>query len=349
MSLIVDIKKKFNNFCLDISFESQSQALGILGASGSGKSLTLKCIAGIEAPDEGIIIFNGKELFNSAKKINLKPQAREIGYLFQNYALFSKMTVQENILAGENGKEHNIKEILEKFRLSGLEKSYPKELSGGQQQRLALARMMTKKPKLILLDEPFSAMDSHLKDELQKELKYYIQEQGQEYVFVSHNQDELYSFSKEIALVDKGKVLIHKERNSLFSEPESFLAARLLGYQNILEIENIDKQQGLFKIKNMELSFHIKKQVANGISHVAIFAQDFKFDEDKKSSNLYMFEIVDSKEKAFTYSYLLKAYGQEDNTHCISWEVNKSQIDRQEIGQIINLSLDVDKIKLLRR
>ncbi len=348
MSLIVDIKKKFNNFMLDISFETKEDYLGILGASGSGKSITLKCIAGIEEPDEGRIIFNGKELYNSAKNINLKPQEREIGYLFQNYALFPKMTVKENILVGEK-EQHNIQEILTKFRLEGLENAYPRQLSGGQQQRLALARMMTKKPKLILLDEPFSAMDSYLKEELQRELKFYIQEQGQEYIFVSHNQDELYSFSKEIALLDKGKVIMHKERNALFSEPETFLAARLLGYQNILEIINIDKQKGLFEIKNMSLSFDLKKQVANGISHIAIYAQDFKIENNSIHTNPHILEIVDRKENAFSYTYLLKPSGQENNTEVMYWEVNKSQLEAKEIGQIISLSLALDKIKLLRK
>lgn len=100
MSLFVDIKKKLKGFSLEVSFETNGDYLGILGASGSGKSMTLKCIAGIETPDEGIIVLNGKVLFDSKKNINLKPQERNVGYLFQNYALFPNMTVEENISIG---------------------------------------------------------------------------------------------------------------------------------------------------------------------------------------------------------------------------------------------------------
>lgn len=174
MSLEVDIRKKLRDFDLQVSFSEQRKRIGILGASGCGKSMTLKSIAGIETPDTGKICADGRVLYDSARKINLRPQKRNIGYLFQSYALFPTMTVAENIAAGLSGtreeKRRRVREMAERFHLAGLEDHYPSGLSGGQQQRTALARLMACRPEMILLDEPFSAMDAYLKDQLQEQL-----------------------------------------------------------------------------------------------------------------------------------------------------------------------------------
>ena len=175
MGLTVNIKRKHGEFKLDIQFQSESKRIGILGASGCGKSMTLKSIAGIETPDAGKIQIGDAVLFDSEKKINLKPQKRNVGYLFQNYALFPTMTVAKNIETGLKGskeeKQKRVQEMIEKFQLHGLENRLPGQLSGGQQQRVALARIMAYEPDVIMLDEPFSALDVFLKDRLQQELK----------------------------------------------------------------------------------------------------------------------------------------------------------------------------------
>ena len=167
MALYVDIEKKCGDFLLKVKFTAQKEVLGLLGASGCGKSMTLKCIAGIERPDAGRILLNGRTLFDSAAGIDLPPQQRRVGYLFQNYALFPNMTVAENILFGavgnEAAKKAKMQDSLERFNLKGLEKAYPSELSGGQQQRVAFARVLSSAAELLLLDEPFSALDSFLK------------------------------------------------------------------------------------------------------------------------------------------------------------------------------------------
>ncbi|HOV41933.1 MAG TPA: ATP-binding cassette domain-containing protein, partial [Oscillospiraceae bacterium] len=174
MGLYVDIKKNLGNFSLEVSFEAGRETFGILGASGSGKSMTLKCIAGIEKPDSGEIVFDGKVFYNSKKKINLPSRERRTGYLFQNYALFPNMTVEENIAAGICGtKKERVRlagEKIKTFRLEGLEKKYPFQISGGQQQRVALARIFASEPEILMLDEPFSALDSYLKWTLEQEI-----------------------------------------------------------------------------------------------------------------------------------------------------------------------------------
>ena len=156
---------------LEADFEQEEGCMGILGASGCGKSMTLKCIAGIETPDSGRICLDGQVLFDSEKKINQKPQKRQVGFLFQNYALFPTMTVEENIGCGVRDRslrKQIVREQIQRFQLQGLENLKPSQLSGGQQQRTALARMLAGQPRLILLDEPFSALDSFLRDQMHR-------------------------------------------------------------------------------------------------------------------------------------------------------------------------------------
>ena len=190
MSITVDIRKKLGDFSLAISFETDAGRIGILGPSGCGKSMTLKSIAGIERPDAGHISIDGRVLFDSRQKINLKPQKRRVGYMFQNYALFPTMTVTQNIAAGQGISAERVREMIERFRLQGLEKHYPSELSGGQQQRVALARIMAYRPDLILLDEPFSALDSHLRFRLQNETGRILREFGRTALLVSHDRED---------------------------------------------------------------------------------------------------------------------------------------------------------------
>ena len=170
-SLKVNIQKKLKEFDLEVDFELKKGCLGILGPSGCGKSMTLKSVAGIVDPDNGIVSLTTDEVyiyFDSTKKINLKPQKRKVGYLFQNYALFPNMTVEENVAAGlsKGDDKKRVSEMIRRFHLEGLEKRYPRQLSGGQQQRVALARILAYGPDVILLDEPFSAMDAFLKEQL---------------------------------------------------------------------------------------------------------------------------------------------------------------------------------------
>ena len=162
MALEVDITKKLDGFFMHMQFRAEREIFAILGASGCGKSMTLKCIAGIEKPDEGRIVLDGKVLFDSEKKINLPPQKRKVGYMFQDYALFPHMNVVQNIEAGMGKRpdRSRTESLIRQFQLEGLEKKIPGQLSGGQKQRVAIARAMVNEPALILADEPTGALDS---------------------------------------------------------------------------------------------------------------------------------------------------------------------------------------------
>ena len=204
MGIEVDIEKRLGDFELKISFRHENDFLALSGPSGAGKSLTLKCIAGIDTPDSGKIILNERVLFDSEKNINLKPQDRMVGLLFQDYALFPNMTVWQNIEIA-NRSNVDIKDFLEKFKLSGLEKLYPYQLSGGQKQRCAMARMLITNPELVMLDEPFNSLDEKLKGELMDEVKGLIMRLNKPAIIVSHNEAEIKFFTDNVISINKSE------------------------------------------------------------------------------------------------------------------------------------------------
>jgi len=247
MSLKVSIKKKLGEFNLDIDFETGNETLALFGESGCGKSMTLKCIAGIEKPDHGKIILNGRVLFDSEKKIDLPPRKRKVGYLFQQYALFPHMTVYKNIQTAISDKKIEIDKLIQEkirmFYLDGLEDKYPWELSGGQQQRVALARIFASNPEVILLDEPFSALDSYLKWQLEQELINTLESFDGNSIFVSHNRDEVYRICEKVSIINKGRNEEPISVKELFKTPKSLSAALLTGCKNFSKIEKLSSNE----------------------------------------------------------------------------------------------------------
>lgn len=238
MSLSVDIRKNYGTFTLDVALEAGNETLGFLGASGCGKSLTLRCIAGIETPDEGRIVVNGQVFYDSEAGVNLTPQQRKTALLFQNYMLFPNLTVAENIGAGigrEVGKEERARIIsaeLERFGLRGFGQRYPAQLSGGQQQRVALARMLAARPGILMLDEPFSALDAHLKGVLEQNLVSLFEAFEGTILYVSHDIDESLRFCDRIAVVDAGRIMEVDTGDELVNHPRSVAGLKLSGCKN---------------------------------------------------------------------------------------------------------------------
>jgi molybdate transport system ATP-binding protein len=277
VSIRVSIRKKLSPaFTLELDFESGGGCLGILGPSGSGKSITLKCIAGIETPDEGLIAVDGRILFDSAKRVNLRPQERRTGYLFQNYALFPNMTVLENICAPPGAGRAGASGWIERFGLAGLEKRYPRQLSGGQQQRAALARMLASSPEAALFDEPFSALDSTLREYMQLQLQELLGEREGEGVFrnailVTHNRDEVYRLCPELAVMSGGSVMVKGGTREIFKNPRLVDAARLTGCKNISPVKRLSENE-VFAL-DWGLTLRLNGS-AGGITHVGIRAHD---------------------------------------------------------------------------
>lgn len=241
----VKVKKDFAGFKLDADFKSANEILGLLGASGSGKSLTLKCIAGLVRPDSGRIVLNGRVLFDSEKNINLRPQDRKVGYLFQDYALFPNMTLIENVLVGikeKISKEEKIslaESILREFDLGDHKDHYPYELSGGQRQRAALARIILNKPEILLLDEPFSALDDFLRWQIEISLKEIIKKHQLPAILVSHSRDEVYRLCDSISVIKDGRSEEKMSTLDLFARPKTLAAALISGCKNYSHIEKI--------------------------------------------------------------------------------------------------------------
>jgi len=235
--LCLKIFKPLSGFALDVGFDISPEVLGILGASGSGKSMTLRCIAGLETPSSGKIVVNGKVLFDSAQGINVPSKDRRIGFLFQNYALFPHLSVAQNVAFGlqhlsESEQELRVKEQLISVQMSGLENRYPHELSGGQQQRVALARAIAPSPDLLLLDEPFSALDTHLRSQLERELMQTLANYRGITLFVSHNLEEVYRVCKNLLVLAEGRPIAFDTKENIFDRPGNFTVALLTGCKN---------------------------------------------------------------------------------------------------------------------
>ncbi len=235
--LSLNIFKPLSGFALNVGFNIGAEVLGILGASGSGKSMTLRCIAGLETPTSGKIAVKGKVLFDSAEGINVPSKDRKIGFLFQNYALFPHLTVAENIAFGlqnlsASEQRLRVKEQLISVQMSGMENRYPHELSGGQQQRVALARAIAPNPDLLLLDEPFSALDTHLRSQLERELMQTLANYRGITLFVSHNLEEVYRVCENLLVLADGSAIAFDTKQHIFDRPRNFTVAQLTGCKN---------------------------------------------------------------------------------------------------------------------
>lgn len=313
MGISLNIRKSYGNFILDMELHSESRRIGILGASGCGKSLTLKSIAGIERPDSGKIEVDGKALYDNGRKTCLKPQERKVGYLFQNYALFPTMTVEKNIAIGikksKDEKAKLVKQMVRKFQLSGLEKQYPGELSGGQQQRAALARIMASEPDMILLDEPFSALDVFLKDRLQQEMIGMLEDYPGIVILVSHSRDEIYHFSDELFVVDQGRAICGGKTKDIFRDPEKKEAARITGCKNIVDASLGNDNR--LKIPDWEISISLCQTISREVCAVGYRAHDFVpiWGEKKESCIPVQFHSVALL--PFERKYFLKTKGED--------------------------------------
>lgn len=349
MSVKVKIKKSLGNFILDVCLESSSKRIGILGASGCGKSMTLKSIAGIVTPDEGTIAIDDKVMFDSENKVNWKPQKRHVGYLFQNYALFPTMSVRANIGTGLRGtreqRDKRAEEMLEKFQLSGLGRRLPGELSGGQQQRVALARIMAYEPDMILLDEPFSALDVFLKDKLQQELQEMLADYEGTVILVSHSRDEIYRFSQELLIMDEGKVICSGETKSIFGNPKWKEAARLTGCKNITAVTRLDDHT--LEIPDWGIRLQMTGRIPEDTRQIGIRAHDFIPVWGPRTENSFPVKLNSTAELQFEKKYFLK--GMKEGADEICWFVQKDRWDLiEEKGMPDCLQVPEEKVLLLK-
>lgn len=280
MSLEVDIEKSMGGFRLEAAFAAGNETLGFLGASGCGKSLTLRCIAGIEKPDAGRIVVNGTTFFDKAPgrraKVDLTPQQRKTALLFQNYMLFPNMTVRQNVMAGmdrgmqPDRRDRIVEAQLRRFGLVGMEGRYPAQLSGGQQQRVALARMLAANPGILMLDEPFSALDAHLKSSLEQNLIGLFEEFEGTILYVSHDIDEAYRFCDRIAVVDAGHIDEIGPKDQVVHYPTSLAAVKLSGCKNTTSAVYVDDEE--VRLPEWGISLHTAETVPRDVKWFGVRA-----------------------------------------------------------------------------
>lgn len=350
MSLYVDIEKDLGSFKLKVKFEQEKGTLGLLGQSGCGKSMTLKCIAGIVKPDKGKIIMNDKVFFDSEKKINMPTQKRKVGFLFQNYALFPHMSVKQNIQLGienltKKEKDDITSEYLKKFKLEGFEDRYPWQLSGGQQQRIALARALCLNPDILILDEPFSALDYHLRSNMENELCEILKDFNGNALFVTHDISEAYRISDEIIVFENGLSLPKRAKEELFVHPASMTEAIITGCKNVSACEVID--QHTVYASDWGFKCNLDCNVNPKSTHVGIRAHHMKVIQDNEVSmedekNVFDMVVVKVIENSFSYNIHVKYPGDENNLS-LQMEVDK-YINKVEVGQMIKVKFDYNSV-----
>lgn len=374
MSLSVSIKKSFPAFTLDVDIEAGNETIGWLGESGCGKSLTMRCIAGIETPDEGKIVVNGKKFFEreAGKRptVNLSPQERKTALLFQNYMLFPNLTVAENVAAGIDRKlpkeERNaqVDAELKRFGLDGFGKRYPSQLSGGQQQRVALARMLAAKPDILMLDEPFSALDAHLKGVLEQNLAGLFETFHGTILYVSHDIDEALRFCDRIAVIEKGHVMEVSTGNNLVNNPQSAASIRLSGCKNTTPAHRIDDHRVFLPAWGIEVE--TDKSAPENLTYMGVRAF-FLERAEEPGRNTYRVRVVRTSDSRFDRSILLEfldrtpgsdpVVEQTENEmkyleQHLFWRVDKLKVPREKLpvkDEVLLIRIPSDKVYLVSK
>jgi molybdate transport system ATP-binding protein len=308
VSVEVDIVKRFRNFTLEVSFKAGEERLGVLGASGCGKSITLRCIAGVMQPDSGRIVISGRVVFDSKRRINLPPQLRRTGLLFQQYALFPTMTVRDNlaIVAGRMPREERrcrVDEMMDKFRLVQFADQKPSQLSGGQQQRVAMARIFISLPDVIMLDEPLSALDSFLRVTVESELIEELELFGGTVLFVSHDRDEVYRICERMLILQNGKIAGFGTTADLFHNPITLAAARLTGVKNIAIAKAVG--ECLAEVPDWGLRLKTKEVLPAGKFFIGIRAHHIRETLPMESVNCFEFNVVRNQSEPFRIKEIL--------------------------------------------
>ncbi len=279
MALEVEIERNLADFALRVAFTAAQKPVGILGASGSGKTMTLRAIAGLYAPARGHIVLDGRVLFDSAKGVNLPSRARQVGLLFQHHALFPHLTVEENISFGlrklDGGERaRRVSQQIAAMRLGGLERRYPGQLSGGQQQRVALARALAPEPAALLLDEPFSALDTYLRSQLEQQLHETLAGYPGVKLVVSHNLEEIYRLCEELVVMDQGCVIARGSREEIFRWPPSRQVALVTGCKNFSRAQAQDTR--CLQALDWGCTLRVAREIPRASPEVAIRAHHIR-------------------------------------------------------------------------
>ena len=317
-ALAVEVHKHHPAFELDVKFANGGRSLALLGPSGSGKSMTLRAIAGLERPDRGRIVLNGRVLFDSSSGVSLTPAARRVGVVFQDHALFPHLTVRQNITFGGGDPT----EWARVARVEDLLDRYPGELSGGQQQRVALARALAMKPDALLLDEPFAALDPHLRRRLEEDLRALLAGYPGAVVLVTHDRNEAFRMCEELAILAGGRVDASGQRDELFARPGTLAAARVTGCKNFARMRPCGPEH--IRVDEWGAILRVHEPVRNA-TFVGIRAHHVALSETADGENSIECEVIDVVESPFEVTVYLRA-----NEAVIEAEMPRSERPRTE-------------------
>ena len=303
-----------------------NEITAFIGPSGCGKTTTLRIIGGFLFPDEGSVIFDGKNI------TQLAPNKRQLNTVFQKYALFPNMTVEQNILCGlkaekdRAARQARCAELLRAMRLEPLAKRYPAQLSGGQQQRTALARILAGRPRILMLDEPFSALDSYLREEVEGEVGSLLANFAGTALLVTHNRDEAYRLCKEMIVLNEGQVLRAGKTKEVFADPQSVAAARLTGCKNILPCTPLDSRT--VRLDGWGTTLRLTLPVPAGCTAVGIRAHDFT-PCAAGAPNAIPVKAVSTSENPFDWNLICTS---PEGTAQLWWKVGKTSLSAAAPG-----------------
>ncbi|HVA24866.1 MAG TPA: ABC transporter ATP-binding protein [Chloroflexota bacterium] len=310
--LQLQLEKRLGSFALSVALRTTAKRLVLFGPSGSGKSVTLHCVAGLMQPDRGVVEIDGAQVFDSASSLDVPPQRRAIGYVPQGAPLFPHLTVAENVAYGLRhapaGERHaRAEELLEQVHLPGYGGRQPAQLSGGEQQRVALARALATQTRLLLLDEPFSALDAPVRAALREEI---LELQGRVdvgWVFVTHDLEEAYMLAEDIAVYQGGRILQHGSRDDVFLHPATVEVARLVGIPNVLPATTVEP--GCVRLDESGVTLGVdSRQLAQGRYFACVRAEDVRVmrkdraTTDLEPGTMLVGTVVAERQLGFTVS-----------------------------------------------
>jgi molybdate transport system permease protein len=314
MALEVQIEKKLAEFTLDVSFVADDEPLGILGASGAGKTVLLRCIAGLEHPSRGRIVLGNTTLLDTKSGVRLPARKRRVGMLFQHYALFPHQSVGDNVAfslgrlpAAE--RHRRVRAVLEQMHAVELEGRYPHRLSGGEQQRVALARALASEPEILLLDEPLSALDTHLRSQMEMQLQEVFLAYRGPALIVTHNIEEAYRLGARLLVLSRGRVAAYGSREEIFRRPPSVDVARLTGCKNISSARALSETT----VEALEWGcrLRLEREIHEPVEHVGIRAHHLDFLEHSRGTgeeNVFPCWLVRSSETPFRITLFLRLH-----------------------------------------
>jgi len=351
------IKRSLPGFRLDVELTTNHDILAVLGPSGSGKTMTLQCIAGLSRPDEGHIELNGRVLFDSARGISVSPGERKVGFVFQNYALFPHLNVLDNIAYGIRNlpraeAAEKIKKLLDLLHLETLGERLPRQLSAGQQQRVAIARALAPDPEILLMDEPFSALDTQLRERLELELLSLFAGFDGSIIIVTHDLVEGFKMGSKIAVFHAGSIAQCGSKERVFGEPVNRNVARLTGVRNQMEGEVRRGTDGYAWVYipawEAEVKVAMRRLVVSQGQQVVVGIRPEYIELAKTpGENTFPATILQVVESIASISYRFHVQSDVESRHFLNATISKCETRCMEVGEVCLLRLPPNQLILM--